>query len=167
MHCLDFWTSIFIGTIVQFPVAEILSSLSFHFICYQSTTIPHDMVLISCLFPPSLLLSLHPSLYHPFLHSPFTYYYWEAAGWKALCSLRCGPGYSLCWFCRCRSNRSVEIYGCIITRLGFPCVSAINNLPVMWEMQKTWVPSLGWNDPLEKGMATHSSILAWEIPWTE
>ena len=34
-------------------------------------------------------------------------------------------------------------------------------------MRKTWVGSLGWDDPLEKGMATHSSILAWEIPWTE
>ena len=33
--------------------------------------------------------------------------------------------------------------------------------------QETWVPSLGRKDPLEKGMATHSSILAWEIPWTE
>ena len=34
-------------------------------------------------------------------------------------------------------------------------------------MQETWVQSLGQEDPLEKGMATHSSILAWEIPWTE
>ena len=34
-------------------------------------------------------------------------------------------------------------------------------------MQVTWVQSLGWQDPLEKGMATHSSILAWRIPWTE
>ena len=34
-------------------------------------------------------------------------------------------------------------------------------------MQETWVQSLGWEDPLEKGMATHSSILAWRIPWTE
>ena len=34
-------------------------------------------------------------------------------------------------------------------------------------MQETQVPSLGADDPLEKGMATHSSILAWEIPWTE
>ena len=33
-------------------------------------------------------------------------------------------------------------------------------------MQETWVSSLGWDDPLEKGMATHSSILAWRIPWT-
>ena len=32
---------------------------------------------------------------------------------------------------------------------------------------ETWVQSLGWEDPLEKGMATHSSILAWRIPWTE
>ena len=36
-----------------------------------------------------------------------------------------------------------------------------NTLPAMWE---TWVQSLAWEDPLEKGMATHSSILAWEIP---
>jgi len=35
------------------------------------------------------------------------------------------------------------------------------------EVQETLVPFLGWEDPLEKGMATHSSILAWRIPWTE
>ena len=40
----------------------------------------------------------------------------------------------------------------------------VNNPPAM---QETWVGSLGWEDPLEKGMATHSSILAWRIPWTE
>ena len=34
-------------------------------------------------------------------------------------------------------------------------------------MQKTWVQSLGWEDPLDKGMATHSSVLAWRTPWTE
>ena len=34
-------------------------------------------------------------------------------------------------------------------------------------MQKTWVRFLGWEDPLEKEMATHSSILVWRIPWTE
>ena len=33
-------------------------------------------------------------------------------------------------------------------------------------MQETWVGSLGWEDPLEKGMTTHSNILAWRIPWT-
>ena len=40
----------------------------------------------------------------------------------------------------------------------------VKNLPTMPESR---VPSLGWEDPLEKGMATHSSILAWEIPCTE
>jgi len=40
----------------------------------------------------------------------------------------------------------------------------VKNLPAMWE---TWVRSLGREDPLERGMATHSSILAWRIPWTE
>ena len=38
------------------------------------------------------------------------------------------------------------------------------HLPPMWE---TWVRSLGWEDPLEKEMVTHSSILAWKISWTE
>ena len=40
----------------------------------------------------------------------------------------------------------------------------VKNLPAMWE---TRVRSLGWEDPLEKEVATHSSILAWKIPWTE
>ena len=40
----------------------------------------------------------------------------------------------------------------------------VKNLPAV---QETWVQSLGLEDPLEKEMATHSSILAWEIPWTE
>jgi len=37
----------------------------------------------------------------------------------------------------------------------------------MQEVQETGVQSLGWKDPLEEGMATHSSILTWRIPWTE
>ena len=40
----------------------------------------------------------------------------------------------------------------------------VKKLPAV---QETWVRSLGWEDPLEKEMATHSRILAWEIPWTE
>ena len=40
----------------------------------------------------------------------------------------------------------------------------VKNLPAM---QETGIQSLGWEDPLEKGMATHSSILAWGTPWTE
>ena len=43
----------------------------------------------------------------------------------------------------------------------------VKNLPVMQETQETWVRFLGWEDPLEKEMATHSRILAWKIPWTE
>ena len=49
--------------------------------------------------------------------------------------------------------------------MGFPGSSdGKKNPPAMPE---TWVQSMGWEDPLEEGMATHSSILAWEIPWTE
>ena len=40
----------------------------------------------------------------------------------------------------------------------------VKSLPAVWE---TWVRSLGWEDPLEKEMANHSSILAWKIPWME
>ena len=48
--------------------------------------------------------------------------------------------------------------------VGFPGNSTVKNLPAM---QETQVWSLGQEDPLEKGMTTHSSILAWRIPWTE
>ena len=48
--------------------------------------------------------------------------------------------------------------------LGFPYGSAVKNLSAM---QETWVQLLGWEDPLEKETASHSNILAWEIPWTE
>ena len=48
--------------------------------------------------------------------------------------------------------------------MDFPGCSVVKNLPAKQEM---WVQSLDWQDPLEKEMATHPSILAWEIPWTE
>ena len=50
---------------------------------------------------------------------------------------------------------------------GFPGGSVVKNLLAMQEPQEMWVRSLGWEDLLEKGMATHSSILAWRIPRTE
>ena len=53
---------------------------------------------------------------------------------------------------------------CLKVRKGFPGGSAVKNPPAK---QETWVQFLGWQDPLEKEMATHSSILAWRIPWTE
>ena len=49
-------------------------------------------------------------------------------------------------------------------RPGFPGGSVVKNLPTMHETQ---VRSLGRENPLEKGMVTHSSVLAWRIPWTE
>ena len=52
----------------------------------------------------------------------------------------------------------------LATPLPFLVAQMIKNLPAV---QETWVRSLGWKDPLEKKMATHSSILAWRIPWTE
>ena len=49
----------------------------------------------------------------------------------------------------------------------FPGSSVVRNLPIMKETQEKSVGSLAWEDPLEKEMATHSGILAWEIPRTE
>ena len=46
---------------------------------------------------------------------------------------------------------------------GFLVAQLVKNLPAVRE---TWLPSLGWEDPLEKGKVTHSSILAWRTPWT-
>ena len=43
----------------------------------------------------------------------------------------------------------------------------VKNLPATWEIQEMWLCSLCWEVPLEEGMVTHSSILAWGIPWTE
>ena len=45
--------------------------------------------------------------------------------------------------------------------------SAVKNQAAIQETQETWVQSLGWEDLLEKGMPTQSSILAWRIPWTQ
>ena len=55
----------------------------------------------------------------------------------------------------------------VIPWQGFPSGSAVKNLPAMQETQKMAVWSLGWEDPLEEGMATHFSILAWRIQWKE
>ena len=50
---------------------------------------------------------------------------------------------------------------------GLPSDSAVKNPPAKQEPLETQVPSLGQEDPLEEGIATHPSILAWRIPWTE
>ena len=51
-----------------------------------------------------------------------------------------------------------------VTLWTFQVAETVKNPPVMWETQ---VQYLGWKDPLEKGMAIHSSIRAWRIPWTK
>ena len=55
----------------------------------------------------------------------------------------------------------------ISTLLGFLDGSVVKNPPAMQEKQEVQVRSLGWEDPLEEGMATHSRFLAWRMPWTE
>ena len=56
-----------------------------------------------------------------------------------------------------RANYYEYFWASLVAQMG-------NTLPAMWE---TWVQSLAWEDPLEKGMATYSSVLAQRIPWTE
>ena len=61
-------------------------------------------------------------------------------------------------------KRDFSLVGFISSSAVFLVAQTAKNLPAMPE---TWVRSLGQEDPLKKGMATHSNILAWEIPWTE
>ena len=56
------------------------------------------------------------------------------------------------------------VYRCLLLYGASLVAQAIKDLPAM---QETQIRPLGWEDPLEKGLATHSSILAWRIPWTE
>ena len=61
--------------------------------------------------------------------------------------------------------RNLYIFYILLGNMGASLMTQlVKNLPGMWEMR---VRSLGWADPLEKEMATHSSFLAWRIPWTE
>ena len=73
------------------------------------------------------------------------------------------PGKTLAWT---RWTFVVKVMSLLLNMLsrGFPGGSEVKRLP---PMQETRVRSPGWEDPLEKEMVTHSSILAWRIPWTE
>ena len=62
---------------------------------------------------------------------------------------------------------SSKLKSFLLQKMGFPASSMVKNLPSRKDLQETQVCSLGWDDPLEEDMATHSSILAWRIPWTE
>ena len=64
--------------------------------------------------------------------------------------------YTLTWY--------IDAYVYTHITWASPVAQTIKNLPTM---QETWVKPLGWEDPLEKDTATHSSILVWGIPWTE
>ena len=75
------------------------------------------------------------------------------------------------WICRnkvCYDTKGL-ITAIILYEKGFPAGAVVKNLPAdaTDEMQETGVRSLGQEDPLEKGMATHSSILAWKAPWIQ
>ena len=61
------------------------------------------------------------------------------------------------------TTEQLSLFTFILTTRASLVAQLVRNLPAMWE---TWVRSLGWEDPLENGKATHSSILAWRIPWT-
>ena len=77
-------------------------------------------------------------------------------------------GWEYCGYLWKVKSATENIYNTIVTSSSNHWSSlvaqTVKNLPAMWETQ---VRSLGWEDPLEKGMATHSSILAWKIPRTE
>ena len=128
------------------------------FVCIALNWIGPEQVLCICgLVPPGrsqveavyLLKNPHSScqgrLAHPYLEFPFS-----PAPWRATVGFQTPP-------CFC----STLLTSCLL------CASLVaqlvKNLPAMWE---TLVQSLGLEDPLEKGKATHSSILAWRIPWT-
>ena len=64
--------------------------------------------------------------------------------------------------CATREVSACRFYYALLLPLGLSLPA--ENPPAMWE---TWVRSLGWKDPMEKGKATHSSFLAWRIPWTQ
>ena len=84
-----------------------------------------------------------------------TSFRWEAYSEQSLdkCLLRPFPAIKLYYIC-------VYTWASQVALWWRPCL-------LMQEMQETWVGSLGREDPLEEGMATHSSVLAWRIPWTE
>ena len=66
--------------------------------------------------------------------------------------------------CYCDLNLHTLYYYWLV---WVPMAQWVKNPPAVQETQETWVPSVGWEDPLEEEMATHSSILAWKISWTE
>ena len=79
-------------------------------------------------------------------------------------ALQKSDSYTYIFFSIIGYHRIVNIVPCVVQWGCFLIAQTVKNLPAM---QETWVRSLGWEDTLEKEMATDSSILAWRIPWTE
>ena len=71
-----------------------------------------------------------------------------------------------CLVCMCVHTHT-HTHTCIHIHLAPLVVQHLSNTPAVQETQETWVQLLGWKDPIEGGMATLSSILAWRISWTE
>ena len=111
-------------------------------------------------FPPSPVFLLPPGQ-HSQLHksqTPSSYY---LIFFKCPLSLLCkGENPRLLSV----ASKDCAIWPQLTSLWAFLMTQAIKNLP---SMQETWVWSLGWEDPLEKGVASYSVILAWRIPWTE
>ena len=80
-------------------------------------------------------------------------------------------GFTNKWNCQQTQNlipvTQVQICSLMHILRASQVAPVVKNLPANAGDIETWVQSLGWEDPLEEGMATHSSILAWRIPWTE
>ena len=81
--------------------------------------------------------------------------------WKNISGPECRN--SCVWLPRIKAQRTFKSWGLTLV-ICLPVAQLVKILPAM---QETWVQSVGWEDPLEKGMATHSSFLTWRITWTE
>ena len=101
---------------------------------------------LHCALSFSCSQSTHPP--YPFL--PLAFAQAVPSAWSALPS-----------FLNFFLKKYLFIYAALDLSWASLVAQMVKNLPAMWE---TWVRSLGWEDPLEEGMATHSSILAWGIP---
>ena len=105
---------------------------------------------------------------HPAVRNPFAYSLLPPSElrilWQACYSLASIPQIwefveiSCCLLLLC------VLAACLFNSRASLMAQMVKNLPAV---QKTWIWFLGWKDPLQKGMATHSSILAWRIPWTK
>ena len=77
-------------------------------------------------------------------------------------SLSCVQLFMMPWTAACQASLYITNSRNLLKLMSI-VDQLVKNLPALWDI---WIQSLGWEDPLEKGKATHSSILAWRIPWT-